>query len=1085
VLPKQPLRFLTAVSYQVRLRAFISSFVVFSYFTNGAHFRVTNTDSTGSANAELHGLNFNKDSQKMSGCIKFLFLSFVLGLPALSGFATPTVGQNSVAKQPAVVSPAQVLNSPCADGKESGLPLPSTFLPNKLSDFQSQLKNFLTNGKYKELRWCEDKGLRDTGPYVNSTSYGVHPTVKIYYSPAIVNWLLRKNPDEVIPDGAMIVKEQYAAPAARYQMQGPALLRGWTIMIKDAQGAKDGWYWDESWAAQCVDNNKPPFAVPYGGFGLYCTRCHASAEKELTFSYTKNIKGFPGEYDSYFVDLSWASEPTPPPPPKPGPCNAADSDQLLPMGGHTQTSLTEQRELGVELQKEKAVLAKISSAADPQFVSFYKSIAPVPLDQVKKFPGETFDHIFAQNVQGQTGPAANANQFLTSDACMGCHSAGTYGNVMLYKGVAQPDGSVPKMNVSPFGEWRWSPMGLAGRDPIFYAQLESETAFMQDFFKNDKKKMAAAIKGVTNICFKCHGVMGKRRLDDDNGGTNRGDFKLDLVYATYDDPKPENPQAYIYGALARDGVSCMACHRIVEDKPTNNETDRLTSFLKYNITGNFTVGGLDQIFGPFKDEEIVTDPMNNSLGIKPKHDAYIRKSRMCGNCHTINLPLMDNPSLDPGKPHLEQLTYLEWLNSAYQDEIGNNPSARTCQDCHMETKYSNSTGTLKVPVIRQPIAFIEDDQYPQTGNRLPADKIRVRFRNEGFARHQLQGLNVSLLEIFRQYMKGFSSNGSSMLANDILGVRQNDYMSGEDDLSTAIDAFVEQAQNATATVALSPVTVSNQKLIADVLVTNNTGHRLPSGVGFRRAFVELKVVDNSNGQTVWCSGCTNELGVITDGGSAQSKRLPSELFDVYTDGSKPANHDYPTPCNNNYLPGVNPQYYQPHYYWDMEKGSGLAITRQDQVQIYEELNLNNNCALTTSFIRRDYQLKDNRLLPLGWTSTGPLKPDKTPYIPEAYLHETHPVKVEGDPAYANGSGTNVLRYEVPLNGLNPNNLTVTATLYYQSIPPYYLNDRFKEAPDGPATKRLYYLASNLQTKATAIENWKFKIAGSSQAVTVR
>jgi len=111
---------------------------------------------------------------------------------------------------------------------------------------------------------------------------------------------------------------------------------------------------------------------------------------------------------------------------------------------------------------------------------------------------------------------------------------------------------------------------------------------------------------------------------------------------------------------------------------------------------------------------------------------------MCGNCHTINLPLMDNPSLNAGLPHLEQLTYLEWLNSGYQHEIGNNPRAQTCQDCHMATKYSNSKGTLSVPLIQQPIAFIEDDQYPQTGNRLPADKIRVRFREKGFARHQLQ-----------------------------------------------------------------------------------------------------------------------------------------------------------------------------------------------------------------------------------------------------------------------------------------------------------------------------------------------------------
>jgi hypothetical protein len=275
-------------------------------------------------------------------------------------------------------------------------------------------------------------------------------------------------------------------------------------------------------------------------------------------------------------------------------------------------------------------------------------------------------------------------------------------------------------------------------------------------------------------------------------------------------------------------------------------------------------------------------------------------------------------------------------------------------------------------------------------------------------------------------------------------------------------------------------------LIANVLVANKTGHRLPSGVGFRRAFLELQVTDNTTGQIVWCSGCTNELGVITNGGGSQSESLPSELFDVYKDGSKPANHDYPAPCNANYLPGVNPQYYQPHYFWDEEKGTGAAITRQDQVQIYEELNLNNQCALTTSFIRRDYQLKDNRLLPLGWTSTGPLRPDKTPIIPADFLHETFPVKVGNDPAYANGSGTSVVRYEVSLpQGLNPNNLTVKATLYYQSIPPYYLNDRFKQAPNESATQRLYYLTSNLQTKGTPIENWKFLITSDSQTVTAR
>jgi len=66
-----------------------------------------------------------------------------------------------------------------------------------------------------------------------------------------------------------------------------------------------------------------------------------------------------------------------------------------------------------------------------------------------------------------------------------------------------------------------------------------------------------------------------------------------------------------------------------------------------------------------------------------------------------------------------------------------------------------------------------------------------------------------------------------------------------------------------------------------------------------------------------------------------------------------------------------------------------------------------------------------------------------------------------------------------LNGIDPRFLTLKATIYHQSIPPYYLKMRFDQAPDYPATKRLYYLASNLKTTGTPIENWKLKIVSTS------
>jgi hypothetical protein len=1006
----------------------------------------------------------------MSHRIKLCILTCLLGgvsalsaLPQLlnttrAGAGMPAPTRGASAWQPApTAAPDDCRNVPL-------LPLPSSFLPARLPVFQEQLARFLQCRQYAKLDWAEDKGVRDTGPYVNQTYYGVHPAVKIYYSPQVVRWL-KDGRKGAIPDGAMIVKEQFPPPAGRYRLAAPPPVSDWTVMIKDAKGSADGWYWAEIWDKQCADNNDPPFAMRNAGFGLYCVRCHASAEHELTFSALANIKGNTGEPLNYYDDNSWFYAPTPAPTPTPTP-----PPPCRETGGHTAFTSSVHHDPAARDEEEHKALALLAppppvhaTKPDPQFVAFYDSIRPVVAP--KKLPGESYDHVFAR----PAAPGSKTNLFLTSDSCMGCHAGITYsGNVMLYEGRQQPDGTTPAMNVSPFAEWRWSPMGLAGRDPIFYAQLDSEIAYLKTQPNADEQ-----IRVITNTCFKCHGVMGKRTLDLDHGGTDKGDFKRDFVYIT-----DENDPNFKYGALARDGISCTSCHRIVQDKPPT-----LTHFLEKAITGEFTVGSADELHGPFKDNEIVTDPMHNALGIKPKYDPYIKSGRMCGSCHTINLPVVDykHPPQqnrdEPPRPvthsSLEQLTYLEWLNSGYQNEYGGSPRAQTCQECHMRSSYSNSKGTLKVSLIQQPIAAVEDDRYPVTEGMLSPDKTHVRLRESGFARHQLQGLNITLLEMFRQYMEKGYANGANLLSNPILGVRQNDYMQLlADNLPNALDAFVEQAANSTAEVTLAPVSISNRKLTTDVLVTNKAGHRFPSGVGFRRGFLELRVVDTSGGQerTVWCSGCTNELGVITNGDGGTP--LPSELFDKYQPGQKPERENYPAQCKN-----AVPQHYQPHFW-----GARFPITRQDEAQIYEEIDLNADCAVTSSFLRRDFVVKDNRLLPFGWTATGPLGTDGRPVIPKEFLEPTHAEGVWDDPRYTDGSGTSFVRYEVALPpGVNPNNLSVRATLYYQSIPPHYLHDRFTQAPDYPATQRLYYLTSNLRTRGTPMENWKVKVVTASRS----
>src|SRR5688572_12403115 len=120
---------------------------------------------------------------------------------------------------------------PDTDGKESGLPLPSSIPPEDLAKYEQQLLDWLNARTYDtELHWRGDKGIRDTGPWINDVYYGTHKAAKIYYSPKVMQWL-KGGRKGAIPDGAMIVKEQFDAPAARWENRTPPPVSDWTIKI--------------------------------------------------------------------------------------------------------------------------------------------------------------------------------------------------------------------------------------------------------------------------------------------------------------------------------------------------------------------------------------------------------------------------------------------------------------------------------------------------------------------------------------------------------------------------------------------------------------------------------------------------------------------------------------------------------------------------------------------------------------------------------------------------------------------------------------------------------------------------------------
>lgn len=884
---------------------------------------------------------------------------------------------------------------PCA--KAWPLPyLPSS--PRGIDAYEKVLSDFVNKGCYKTSPgWKADNQIRDTGPYINGKPYGTHNAVRVYYSPEIVDWMNKGRKEGEIPDGGAIVKEMYPMPAAQ-QAQAFPPPGGWAIMVRDKKGAWDGWFWSDG--SPTIDYS----SYQNAGYGLYCMNCHASAKTELTFSAIRNISGSPLTFNPTMLPNIIKQPITP----LRRTTRQPKRNAAVPTGDQ----LTDEEDIAVHTKRDLFVGKEETAAGVEQVrgdnpAGGTEAAVTIP----KQLVGPWYDNVW-QNPQSK-----DRKMFLTSNQCIGCHDA-TQNNAgqpnMMYPQIYQQGTNQTELdlNMSPYSEWRGSMMGLSGRDPVFYSQLESEINLHPEI-KDE----------IVNTCLSCHGVMGKRQIDLDK----KGPFKLEYLDLKYPQPYSE------YGALARDGISCTVCHHIAADDLGKPST----------FTGKFKLGKPDEIFGPFDPVAIV--PMKNALGITPRatKENQIRSSAMCGSCHTVVLPVLKvgekyKPDVfeKPPETEHEQNTYLEWLNSVYQDERQpiNEAKKQSCQDCHMPSKYPAKTGND----ITFKIASIEDDTFPTADYRAPDEDIHLEVRGTDkqnpYGRHTLVGLNLFVMEIFNQFPQKLGipvyidKNNNVTPFFDPMATWGNAVPS----MVLAKKAGLEQARNETAKLEIASLIRTPKGIAAQVKVTNIAGHKFPSGVSFRRAFVELRV--NAGGKTIWVSGATNEKGVIGTWKTGRFVPLLTEYFDLKS----------------------NPQQkYQPHY------DQNTPITSEEQVQIYEELVKDSNGNFTTSFLSLKDPIKDNRIMPEGWSERGP----------DAETTRPHGVDKAANPGYFDGTATDVVYYQIPLNVRPGQPITVTASIYYQTIPPYYLQQRFAGAPQGVFTQSLRYYVDQLDTNKI-YEDWK-------------
>lgn len=919
-----------------------------------------------------------------------------------------------------------------------------------LDTYQAKLAQFLRNFCHRDEAsgWKRDKHVRDTGPYVGTlkdgkwtgTYYGTHAPVVVWYSSDMVAWLRANRVEDqpampngpLVPDGAIMVKEMFAPPAAACAAVDPLHLSptsGAAIMVRDARGSHDGWFW--GWFGWGENDWRPDWPASSSndyqnmGFGLYCTNCHASARDNATFASLRNIQGERGD-PLMFLSQTFVLAPT------------------------------------FESFHEVITKSKPDTAPpqEPPYPSLFTRLfgllskAIPTAATVIKMPSETYDHVWSA-----AGQPNARTQLVTSTQCLGCHSAGGTG---LQFDMTEPGPDNKMVNLSPYGTWRTSPKGLAGRDPIFFAQLASET----ETFHPESRRV------LEDTCLGCHGVQGQRQFAVDrhaDTGACEPFARANLKATPFQSDGEVRALAH-YAALARDGVSCTTCHSMVLGKtasaaalaqPQNaciaarqERTNPGLSGLARTFTGNFMFGPPGKLYGPFRDPK--QKSMTNATGMVPEHSEHVTSSEICASCHTVHLPVLHR-----GKTvahSFEQATYPEWAFSAYRTGTtsdgalpsGPGGKAQSCQDCHMPKRDA-----FGIPFQSKIATIQEASNFPQAEHTLPAREIDLPVR-EGYARHTLVGLNLFLIKMAQQFPQ-------------VLGIRTEDPMltakRGVDLLTTTENAMVYQARHRTADVSVNEITRDRTTLSAKVTITNMAGHKFPSGVAFRRAFIEFNVLD-ANDRVLWASGRTNANGVIVD---ERGTPIAGELW-------------WRADCSARINPAARA--HQPHR---------QVITRQDQTQIYEELaaepadvaepvcgiGAKPAGALTTSFLSICAKVKDNRLLPNGFLPVE----DRT-RIAEALgaNHElaadVSPVAVGDDPDYQTG-GADTVTYRIPLAALRGRPVAVRATLYYQATPPYYLQDRFCTSRSED-TERLYYLAGRLNVAATPIKDWKMQVGTSAR-----
>jgi len=316
--------------------------------------------------------------------------------------------------------------------------------------------------------------------------------------------------------------------------------------------------------------------------------------------------------------------------------------------------------------------------------------------------------------------------------------------------------------------------------------------------------------------------------------------------------------------LAIDGVSCTTCHQITDENFGKRE-----SFVGGFVIDTLQPMGNREIYGPYPVDAGRSTIMHSSSGFRQTESKHIQQSELCATCHTLYTHTL-GPEGEVIGELPEQVPYLEWRHSSFVDE-------QSCQSCHM----------------------------PTVKDSMPIASVWGQPRAE-FSRHSFRGGNFFMMSMLNRY-------------RDELGVQAL-----PQEMDAAINRTIEHLQTKSSKVYIDKAEVINNELVADLVIENLAGHKLPTAYPSRRAWVHFTVQDEE-GKIVFESGAVNPDGSIT--GNDNDDKADT---------------------------------YEPHY---------AEINDEGQVQIYEAILADRNDNVTTGLLTGIRFIKDNRILPRGFDKT--------------------------------------------------------------------------------------------------------------------